>query len=589
MAGSTGHSRAIEIALSFKLIRNEDLAIAREACGAESGPEDHLTWLLDEGKIPENAAGFLSKFMAALRAESPVPPPDLLDAAKALEIEKDRVDLVWGAQSAKPSTQKIPVVSEAEVQEVPAPMMKAARNTPPPIRAVRPPRSKAPLVVFVVIVIVAIAGWLGWQEMQKRKAEAAAQKEQESRLRDAEAHVAPALKLIDAGTPLDEAAAKDARSRIAEAQKRIPGHVPFLVLEGRLAELLVDDALARKAFDAACAGLPGDPSAFAARGLWKWRKVQRERSLPWRAMDLRGMRARREVGDAAELAKGAVDDCARGGSDALAAAVVALSKGQPPSLAGKKGRDAALLRAGGLLREEKPDSASKELAGISESDAAAGALRAAARLMGGDPEVAVTEATKAIDADGKAWAAYEVRALARWAKAEWWHWTQECTPEVWKEKAEPLYAAARADWRKLPFDPSDLTTALCAARCAISQAGGGAARGVDPTALIQEAILEMGSFPKADAEAQALLAEAHLVLAEKMRADGKDSKSAREKVASCLADAETADPKHHEVLIARGLWEAALGHEAESNAAWEAAKKANPEDLRPEAYQRGKR
>ncbi|GEM_PF-7004555 len=587
MAGSKGHSRAIEIALSFKLIRNEDLAIAREACGAESGPEDHLTWLLDEGRIPESAAAFLSKFMAALRAEAPQPPPDLLDAAKDLLIEKDRLDLVWGAQSSKPGTQKIPIVTEADLQETPPGMAKA--SAPPPPVALARRSSKKPIVVVIALVALGCGGWFGWQEWQKRQVAIAEQNEREGRLRDAEAQAAPVARLIDAGERPDAAAAKDALDRIAQAQKKVPGHVAFLVLEGKLRELLGEEALAQKAYDTACAGVPGEPSAFAARGLFRWRQVQRERSLPWRAMDLRGMRARREAGEAAGLAKGAVEDCARGGSDALAAAVVALSKGQAPQLAGKKGRDASLLRAIGLLLEEKPDSASKELAGIPESDAAAGALRAAARLMAGDPEGAAAEATKAIEADSKAWAAYEARALARWAKAEWWHWTQECDKEVWKEKVEPLYVAAREDWKRMPLDEADMTPALCAARCAVSHAGGGAVRGADPAPLLQAAILELGAFPKTDAEAQALVAEAHLVLAELLKADGKDSKAEREKVAACLADAEKADPKHHEVLIARGLWEAALGREAEAKAAWAAAKKANPEDPRPDAFLLGKR
>lgn len=589
MAEPTGHARAIEIALSFKLIRNEDLAKAREACGPGSGSEDHLTWLLDEGTIPENAAEFLSKFMAALRAKAPTPPQDLLEAATALMIDKDRLELVWGAQSARPATQRIPVVTEAEKQEMPAPAMKPPATTSPPLPAVVLPRSKAPIVLVGLMIVVAGGGWYGWKVWQDRRWAEAAEKEREARIRDAEAQVAPVRKLLDAGERPSASDAKDAEIRLNEALRKVPNHLPFLMLQGRLAELLGDDAGALKAFDAACRANPSEPAAFAARGLWKWRKVQRERSLPWRRLDLRGMRARQEVGEARQLAKEAIEDCTRGGSDPLAAAVVAVSKGQPPQLAGIQHRDAALLRGISLLREERPDSAARELAEVAETDAAAIAIRAAAMLMGGRLDEAVAEATRAIDADAKAWTAYEVRALARWAKAEAWHWSPDCDKAVWQEKAEPLYVAARADWKRMPLDAEEKTPAICAARCAISQATGAMARGVDPKELAQEAVLELGAFPKTDAEAQALLAQAHLAIVERLKADGQDSRTEREKVAAALANAERADPKHPEVLIARGLWEAALGRAGDAKKAWEEAKKANPEDPRPDAYMLGRR
>ncbi len=583
MPEPTGHAKAIEIALSFKLIRNEDLLEARKETGPTSTPEDHLTWLLDTGKISEAGAGFLSKFMAALRAEAKKPPAELVEAAQAILIEADRLELVWGAQTSKLSTREIDAVEE----EVTRRQMKE-----PPLPPPSPKNSKSrAIAVVLAVAVLGVGGWYGFKAWDKMRVEAAAKRELDNRLKGAEQQVASVRKLVEAGAPVAAGSpeAKDALARLDRAERAMPTHVPFLVLEGRLREMIGQEQFTQMAYDKACACVPPDPEAFAGRGAWRWRRLQRDRACPWGAKDLRGMRARRETGDAADLAKGTLEDCGRAGSDPIALAILAVEKGQmPASIVGRTDRDAVLLRAEGLIRTGKPADAVKALDSVGEKDAPALALRAVARLMDTAPDLegAELDATKAIEADERAGGAHEARALTRWAKAEFWRW-QGCDNSMWLEKVEPLYAGARADWKVMPLHPQDMSPAFCAARCLAAIAGGDVVHGRDPADGVKTATLELGSFPKGDAEALAIAAEAHLALATRQKEKGEDSKSAREKVASCLADAEKIDAKNPEVLIARGMWERFLGREAEAKTAWEAAQAALPDDPRPKALLAG--
>lgn len=582
MPESTGHAKAIEIALSFKLIRNDDLLEARQAAGPASTPEDHLTWLLDSGKISEAGAGFLSKFMSALRAEAKKPPAELVEAAKALLIEPERLDLVWGAQTSKPSTREIIAVEEEATRR----RMKEPPLPPPP-----PKKSKAgPIGAVLAVAALGVGGYFAFQAWDKMRAEAAAKREAEDRLKDAEDQVAPVRKLVEGGGPvvMGSPEAKDALARLAQAERAMPTHVPFLLLEGRLREMLGQEQFTQMAYDKACGLAPPDPAAFAARGAWRWRQLQRNRAYPWGAKELRGMRARREAGDVAELAKGTLDDCGRAGGDPIAQAILAVAKGLMPVIEGRPERDAVLLRAEGLLRTGKPADAVKALDSAGERDAPALALRAAARLMDGDLEGAELDATRAVNVDERAWGAREARALARWARAEFWRW-QGCDSSLWLEKVGPFYQGARDDWKVIPMNTEDMSPAFCAARCLAEIAGGDAAHGRDPSDSVKTAVLELGAFPKGDVEAIAIAAEAYIALATRQEEKRENSKAAREKVASCLADAEKIDAKHPEVLIARGMWERFLGRDADAKTAWEAAQAAAPDDPRPKALMAGVR